>query len=732
MSLRGLLRRLTEFVKRRKTERRAPLLNHEPIALRYRELALAFLDARPPTQWMDDPSITPRLEALRAWQHACGVDDETVIGEDFSAGYADRRAAFSERLHAAGHNHAAIAAALEHIDGWRRLAVALALRASITLYNDSEADHSDRNRPPAHAEPDAEGPDGGAQTQSEDVRYFAAPSAPECDGRRPLKVEEGDCADGDADAGSALLPPYEGRAAYRPIDVNCAYHNGALYYPVQTLVGRHIADKSGESFFAEQVETVVIRSDRQVLTARTSEAPDDVNSAQHVLRLSDGTLIDRMPKANSHGTWEWDAINDYLAGRPPSMDLGEIAGEIVEHLRSRVWLPHDSDYWLLTATALLTYGQSVFDAVPLIQLQGPAGTGKSELSTALSEVSANAVMIGQTTPATIIRIIDESGGLVVIDDLESIAQRGGGKTRGNFSEMVQVLKVSYKRSTACKVVTDSRTMRPVTMNFFGVKIISNTGTGTDPILGTRMLSINTRRAPLTALADFHGREKLPPEALRRVRNDAHSWVFANVPRMREAYLELVADKTNREDEIAAPLRVLARLSGRQDFIDGVDTALERQRATPIEKLEPATVLSQALENLIAAGYRQSSTSHLALEMRRLIDEDNVGLPLGEAMPHWLRSEAIGRHLRQYGLAEEGAAERVRLHGAHLRLFTINRDYRRTVLQAIGADPDARAERNPVDFCTSCERCPYAALDCEIQERRGAAGQQPRARLAASA
>jgi hypothetical protein len=277
--------------------------------------------------------------------------------------------------------------------------------------------------------------------------------------------------------------------------------------------------------------------------------------------------------------------------------------------------------------------------------------------------------------------------------------------------------VSYKRSTATKVITDTRIMRPVRMNFFGVKVLSNTS-GSESILSTRMLHIHTRRAPRSELERFHERPKYTAEALRALRNNLHTWAFCNVDALRSSYLRLVGGKTNREDEIAAPLRVVAQMTGDERIVENLERALMYQQNRREDAENPGDLLERAMERLVARGYRQVSTTHVLLEMRLLA---HSGLPVSDAdeAPGWDRPEWVGRQLRTKGFIEPGTDnERRRLFGANLRLFTVNSAYRRRVIEQ-QSEPVAEAPE-ALDFCSGCADCPYSRVGCEIAPRREAA------------
>jgi hypothetical protein len=379
-----------------------------------------------------------------------------------------------------------------------------------------------------------------------------------------------------------------GRFAYGPVNINGAYHNGHLYYTVRVLNRGVDVERreSGEDVVqqTERLETVVVKSDRTVHTVAVRPAPKGTRFEDRVLRLTDGTLVERPPAPNKYSTWSWHSIKAYLAGTSKTRKLKDILADVERHLRSSVWLPHDEDYAVLTLVVPVTYAQAVFDSVPLIFLHGPAGSGKSETGRAMARVCANAYVCGQSSAASIARFIDESRGFVVLDDLEVIGGRGG-----EFGELVQALKLSYNRETAVKLWTDVKTMRTMRLNFFGVKMINNTR-GADEILGSRMLRIRTGVIPEQLRAQF--REAAPTEAvrLRALRDELHTWTFMNVSAIEAEYRALYPKHSDRAAEIAAPLRVMCKLAGDEEMGRRLEAALLRQRQKALEMDDPVKVL----------------------------------------------------------------------------------------------------------------------------------------------
>lgn len=500
--------------------------------------------------------------------------------------------------------------------------------------------------------------------------------------------------------------PSEGFHGYAPANVNNSFNRGFLYYPVQTIIAK-MEGKGGESKLAEKIETVVIRSDRTMQRIIKSERLQEGDVGHDVIRLTDGTLIHSPPKPNNHGSWKWEYIESFLNGEtetPPLKDCLEI---IHQHLKSRIWIPFEADYWLLATTAVCTYVQSIFDSVPLILLVGPAGSGKSELGAAMAEVSANATMIGQVTAPTMMRLIDESGGLCIIDDLESVGANGKNGQK-KFSDIAQVLKVSYKKSTATRMVTNPNTRKTEVMNFFGVKIVSNTK-GVDDILGSRMLQVHTRHIDPLLMEEFKTRERFDEDTLDHLRNMLHTWAFENTSKIYQIYQSFSQHHGDRDTEISLPLRVIAKLSEDKDIIMALETALAAQKRRKNHHSNPSDMLKSVVDRLIKEGYRSIAITHIMLEMRRDMDP-GYDIDYSKEMPGWSKQEWIGRKLRELDVVSD-AALRKRVKGKNLRFVTLKKNYINAVL-ANSNGPFAK-ERAPESFCLECSNCSFKHHQCEI-------------------
>jgi hypothetical protein len=521
--------------------------------------------------------------------------------------------------------------------------------------------------------------------------------------------------------------PQIGTFSYDPVDIAGAYVNGYLYYPIQVrqVVGYNDAGKP-----LEKLQTFVIRSDRKQFGYAYSEAPPGTPQSQRVLRLTDGTVIMKEPRPSRWKTWSWDSIMEYKSGKAKVRPIRQIVLEIVEVLKQAVWLPNQEDYIALALTVPVTYVQSVFESVPLILMNGDKNTGKSETGKAMNLLCANSAFIGQISAASAARLIDESRGFVVLDDVEKLAAKSD---HDSISDFIQAIKVSYNKSSATKLWTDSKTMKVEELNFYGVKMLNNT-LGTDPILMSRMIRIQTLRKPEGMephQRQFDANDKCK---LRALRNELHCWAFSNVELVDKTYQKVFATKSERHDEIAAPLRTIAQLVSDPVVTAQLEVCLARQKVQQQQHTadDPTQTLREAVINLIRDGYERATVTHVTLELRTLLDE-NFGMTNKQEIPDWAQPIWIGRQLRALALVDDVELGRDRLWGKNLRLIKFS-DH---IVHEATHDKDgnqiyeSRPQKDVKDFCQQCSDCPYRDTECDMQKKRlKEKGRQPlRARKA---
>lgn len=487
-------------------------------------------------------------------------------------------------------------------------------------------------------------------------------------------------------AGVGMDPADVGDFGFAPVHVGTAFIDGRTYYPY--LVEERVQDQRrsrGERPTLVQGYAVrVLRSDGEVLKIESLPAPRGASEAMRVVALSDGTRIFDEPAVSRFASWSFASIQRFSKqrkrGEPVHRPLAMMAADVEAYLRDCVWLPRPDEYALAVAYVLGTYVFQVFDAFPLLLVNGPAGSGKSELAQAMADVSCNGVVVGQASAAALTRVMHETRGLVVLDDLERI----GAGVAGAFGEVAQLLKVAYKRASGRKPIVD-RSGAVATLDFYGPKVLTNTR-GCDVVLASRTVRIGT--APIPS-GEVDGMYLAGPDGDRAqaIRDELHCWGMARAADVHAGYRDL-AQRRGRREEIEAPLRAIAAVVG-DGFSRRLGAALDR----PDEGRPPADPVERVRMAVAASG----ATGQVAIQQLQL----ELALAQCDDVP--VSPETIGRALVSAGFrSSEGAAARIRLHGVLCRVVE---------LDGPAAPAAGVAGREPLAFCrdTTCAACRYVAV-----------------------
>jgi hypothetical protein len=510
-----------------------------------------------------------------------------------------------------------------------------------------------------------------------------------------------------------------------PIDIAGGFHNGYLY-EVSQAVEKTRDDELG---IVQRKRTIVVRSDGTKHTVKAMPAPKGTPAHELIYRLwPDGSQVSGPLTPRPWSTWKLDSVEAFLQKKGKYPPLVQQIERIKGHLRASVWLPHDVDYTLLALTVVVTYVQRIFESVPLLLVVGAPGTGKTQLGIAMTNLCANSpgTPVGQISAASIARLIDQTRGFVVLDDLESVGNRRGGDNQ--FDELVQALKLSYNQKSAVKWWTNMKTGTLERLNFYGVKMIGNTR-GVDSILGSRMFTIATRvKGKVDPELERQWRSGLlSPAELVDLRNELHTWAFTNVAQIHQTYQTIFPNPTTRADEISAPLRVIAALAGSHALDLELQQALERQSKLDVQPESPDQVLREALVDIVTESVKRDgvlrtvvTVTEVMMRMALLVDP-NFRKSLTTELSEIESPEWIGRQLRQRYADADVELPRTNLYGKYLRSYQLSEEFLAVAAQSVVGKSDLDElprSTNAKDFCRGCAECPYRNA-CEIRVMREA-------------
>jgi hypothetical protein len=527
----------------------------------------------------------------------------------------------------------------------------------------------------------------------------------------------------------------DGEYAIERININGAFKKGQLYYPFRVRrtetveVFEHLPD--GRRLKVPRkthvLVTQIVRSDGDVLTPREMPAPPGTPDEDKIIALEDGTIITSIPRPEDFATWHTESITAYIAavsaGQAPHRPLSEIMADLLTHLRTTTWLPFDPDYALMAAYIAMSYVYNVFDAIPMLLMNGEKGSGKSTTAETIADLSYNGHVLGAGSEKAMIRFVDMGRGLLVLDDLEKVGQRRGRQGAAEFNDINQILKVSYNKKTGVKTVVDQNGNNQ-RLVFYGPKVITNIS-GLDPVNESRTYTIHCRLMPLDVAVSGrikgHNRERCD-----ELRQELHAWGMAQAQVARELYEERMATLGDRAKQIAAPLEVIAEMADRPEFTALLRQAIERQGARRAEDITPVDLVIAAVTSAVVRGARYFvSAEQIRLELAQM-PEAMMGSP---NQPDDLQvledTRWIGKVLLAQEIRRTNESRRLRLPGGYNRWYDLHPEFVARVLKdkADAGEPVALAyagddPRHALRYCEeelSCGSCPYSGSCRTVQK-----------------
>lgn len=526
-----------------------------------------------------------------------------------------------------------------------------------------------------------------------------------------------------------------GMYASRAVNITGAWTGTHLYYPFRVRSveerKRRVEKPDGgvvfEPFKVHRYDTKVMRSDGVVQGWVELPSPPNTPPVDRVYELDDHTEIVTPPQAREFSTWAYDSIIRFgerrRAGQSTHRSIGEIVADLRRVARSMTWLPHEPDYDLIVSYVLLSYVYQVFDAIPLVMLNGPAGSNKTGTAVNMAELSYNGFVAGEGSEKAMIRFMDAGRGLLVLDDIEAL-----GAGRDGIGDIHQLLKRSYKKATAKKIIYDRDAGGNRVLDFYGPKVITNI-LGMDPVTATRTLFIRTQKMPEAVKAG--GRiTGLPLEEAQDLRQELHAWGMTSARAVHAAYVHRMASLGDRDMEVRAPLFAICDVVGDSDFSHSVEKALAAQSMKRLENEDPADLLKLAIQNAVYyRGVRDAiALPQIQLELGLILDPHEDGKREGPTAslrdPQW-----IGQTLIHLGVKSHTEPHRRhRFWTEQVRVYPLDKQWVRDALETmrVVAERDGSGlaateeQREALSFCQSgqkgvphpsCSACPYSTV-CE--------------------
>jgi hypothetical protein len=222
--------------------------------------------------------------------------------------------------------------------------------------------------------------------------------------------------------------------------------------------------------------------------------------------------------------WSQASREAWLDGEP-APDPVEVFSRLLHQLNKYIDFPDGGHpegnadaTFTLSLYFVLSYAFPAFDAVPIVQLTGPAASGKTRVLECSRQVVFRPIVSSSMTASSLFRTIDQVDGTPLLDEAEALAGAGP----HNPLELHQILLSGNTRGGRVTRTEGDRVKMPRSFHVYGCKCVASIRCPTGPFLSRciiqQMQRSKSDKCRLSVSADA--------ENWRKLRDDLHRIALA--------------------------------------------------------------------------------------------------------------------------------------------------------------------------------------------------------------
>ncbi len=320
---------------------------------------------------------------------------------------------------------------------------------------------------------------------------------------------------------------------------------GDILYVTKLLPGKFGVYDRNNNYIGKQddMRNFTITSDREIFECTFNE-----------FKLRG--LFPRIPDSDIESGWSGRSVGNFIkngATVNPAEIFAKCRGRF-DYYMDFSELKGASTYCALYT--ILSYFYPLFNAVPYTKLSGLKGAAKTKLGLIFACMGFNSLLAVSMTPAVLFRTIQDTRGLMIIDEGENYQVADELRV-----EIISILNSGYQSTgTVSRMNMDSRKKKREKFSTFGPKIIVSINAMIDT-LNDRAYEILL----LKTLDATKGNRQVNPQdkEMAHIRDELYILLMTRWKEVREIASEIASDESlvGREFDKAKPLLVLA------EFID---------------------------------------------------------------------------------------------------------------------------------------------------------------------
>ena len=422
----------------------------------------------------------------------------------------------------------------------------------------------------------------------------------------------------------------------------CITADGDVYITGMFERDKVVEKREGKTTVIKEYKTqepMIISSKRELLEVPRVD-PEIKQLDPFAVATFNGWAVKQEPQ-NAQRIWCGADVKRYIKGGKLYSDAKKSFMDIYEGVKKYAHFTRKTYRGLVSVYIMGSYFYEGFASYPYLLLHGEKGSGKSTLAQYIASVAFNAEFMVSPTLAVLARKIEESKGLVVIDEAESLSKRDQGR-----SPIGQVLNSGYQKGASRSICNPDDGNKTVQFDLYCPKVICNIY-GLNDVLKSRCIALSTQKVQGIILKMGDPRDD---PGLRKVAKNMYELLFSKCKEVMKAYAEVKAmdefapierkTKTlavfGRTRELFIPMFTIAKfIYNESGYAEPWDHMLEELHHIAGEKDQdeeetPEEMLKDAIIYLVngSGGDAMELTIHEIVEeyrLRHLSHKDNIDM-----------------------------------------------------------------------------------------------------------
>lgn len=271
--------------------------------------------------------------------------------------------------------------------------------------------------------------------------------------------------------------------------------------------------------------------------------------------------------------WSNDSIKKWFS-KNYVVDLKELFAKIVS-LNKQYMIYEDERIHAYTALDIMrSYFFPLFSANSRTYHHADPGSGKTNQLMIYRALSFNPISSADFSSASIYRIIESTGGTILIDDFDLLPEE-------QKNAIIQHIRVNYKKFKTIRA-DGNRKNRPYAYKSYSHLVFNNVfGLGYDKVTPERLITVR-----LLKHKDARDRTVEPDDDIwSSVRDDLYVMALQYWKEIRESYNNLkIGDLNSRESEVIKPILAIAKIINNNLYEDILDWYKELNKQEKLRDL----------------------------------------------------------------------------------------------------------------------------------------------------